>query len=211
MLCISQLALDELRQCGEADYDNHKEVWFAEDLDIGFRAFIAIHNINCGPALGGCRMWLYALKEKALIDALRLSRGMTYKNALARLPLGGGKAVIIGDSRKDKSEQLFRAFGRFVEYLGGRYITAEDVGTDVEDLKIVARETKHVVGVSPKPTGDGGIRDGNPSRITAYGTYVGICAAVKHRLGYPTLNGIRVAIQGVGHVGFELCRFFSKS
>lgn len=210
MLSITQLPHDELRQRGGADYNDHEEVWRAQDQDSGLISFIAIHNTGLGPALGGCRMWPYPSEEEALIDVLRLSRGMTYKNALARLPLGGGKAVIIGNSHTDKSDELLRAFGRFVNYLERRYITAEDVGTDVKDLEIVAKETKYIVGVSPKPTGDGGIRNGEPGEATARGVYIGICAAVKYKLGRPSLNGIRVSVQGLGHVGFELCRLLAK-
>ncbi len=158
------------------DFDNHEQVVFCHDEASGLKAIIAIHNTNRGPSLGGCRMWPYASEEEAVTDVLRLSRGMTYKSALAKLPYGGGKSVIIGDSRKDKSEALFRAMGRFVDSLGGRYIAAEDVGTSVPDVETMARETDHVAGTTAGGAGD-------PSPATAYGVYMGIRAAVKHRLG----------------------------
>jgi leucine dehydrogenase len=181
------------------EFDDHAEVAFCRDPESGLRAIIAIHNLNRGPALGGCRMWGYANEEEALTDALRLSRGMTYKSALAGLPYGGGKSVIIGEPKTDKSEALFRAMGRFVESLGGRYIIAEDVGISVPDIDIMAQETKHVSGASA-----GGV--GDPSPGTAYGVYMGIRAAVKHKLGRNDLKGITVAVQGLGHVGRYLCR-----
>ncbi len=181
------------------EFDDHAEVAFCRDPESGLRAIIAIHNLNRGPALGGCRMWSYAGEEEALTDALRLSRGMTYKSALAGLPYGGGKSVIIGDPKTAKSEELFRAMGRFVESLGGRYIIAEDVGIGVPDIDIIAQETKHVSGASA-----GGV--GDPSPGTAYGVYVGIRAAVKYKLGRDDLKGLTVAVQGLGHVGRYLCR-----
>jgi leucine dehydrogenase len=181
------------------EFDDHAEVAFCNDPESGLKAIIAIHNLNRGPALGGCRMWDYASDEEALTDALRLSRGMTYKSALAGLSYGGGKSVIIGDSRTMKSEPLFRAMGRFVDSLGGRYIIAEDVGIGVSDVDIMAQETDHVSGTSA-----GGV--GDPSPGTAYGVYMGIRAAVKHRLGRDVLEGVTVAVQGLGHVGRYLCR-----
>lgn len=185
------------------EFDAHEEVVFCHDPDSGLKAIIAIHNTNRGPALGGCRMWPYASEEEALTDALRLSRGMTYKSALANLAYGGGKAVIIGDSHSMKSEALFRAMGRFVESLGGRYAIAEDVGISVGDVEIMAQETSHVAGVRA-----GGV--GDPSPATAYGVYMGIRAAVAHRLGKSSLNGVTVAVQGVGHVGAYLCDYLAK-
>jgi leucine dehydrogenase len=181
------------------EFDDHAEVAFCRDPDSGLQAIIAIHNLNRGPALGGCRMWNYASEEEALTDALRLSRGMTYKSALAGLPYGGGKSVIIGDPKTDKTEALFRAMGRFVESLGGRYIIAEDVGIGVPDIDIMAQETAHVSGASA-----GGV--GDPSPGTAYGVYVGIRAAVTYKLRRDDLKGITVAVQGLGHVGRHLCR-----
>jgi leucine dehydrogenase len=186
------------------EFDGHQEVVFGHESESGLNAIIAIHNTNRGPALGGCRMWPYASEAEALTDVLRLSRGMTYKSALADLPLGGGKAVIIGDPHTDKSEALFLAMGRFVDSLGGRYISAEDVGVSVEDVDIMARVTKHVAGTCTAGAGD-------PSPATAYGVLVGIRAAVAHKLGRNSLDGLRVAIQGVGHVGYYLCRQLAEA
>ena len=184
------------------EFDDHVEVVFCHDAESGLKAIIAIHNMNRGPALGGCRMWNYANEDEALTDALRLSRGMTYKSALANLPYGGGKSVIIGDSRTMKSEALFRAMGRFVDSLGGRYGVAEDVGISVADVEIMEKETRHVAG-----TRKGGV--GDPSPGTAYGVFMGIRAAVKHKLGKDDVSGITVAVQGLGHVGRHLCRYLA--
>ena len=150
-------------------------------------------------------MWPYRTEQEAIEDVLRLSRGMSYKNAMADLPLGGGKAVIIGDPGERKSEALFRAFGRFLDTLGGRYITAEDVGMTVADMEIIATETKYVAGL-----GNGGGASGDPSPVTAYGVFVGIKAAVEHKLGAPGLTGFRIAVQGLGHVGYHLCRHLAE-
>lgn len=188
------------------DFDHHEQVVFGHDQASGLKAIIAVHDTSLGPALGGCRMWNYASDEEALRDVLRLSRGMTYKSALARLPLGGGKAVIIGDPRSGKSEALFQAMGDFVDKLGGRYITAADSGTGVAEMQIMAQRTRHVAGAGQREAFDGGSRDGNPSPSTAYGVFVGIRAAVRHRLGRDDLKGLKVAIQGVGEVGFSLAR-----
>ncbi len=186
------------------EFDAHELVAFAGDRESGLKAIIAIHNTNRGPALGGCRMWPYATEAEALTDVLRLSRGMTYKSALADLPLGGGKAVIIGDPHTDKSEALFLAMGRFVDGLAGRYITAEDVGISVDDVEVMARATKHVAGTRAAGAGD-------PSPSTAYGVLMGIRAAVAHKLGRNSLDGVRVAVQGVGHVGYHLCRVLAEA
>ncbi|MDC7824573.1 Glu/Leu/Phe/Val dehydrogenase dimerization domain-containing protein [Pseudomonas sp. BLCC-B13] len=188
------------------DFDHHEQVVFGHDPASGLKAIIAVHDTTLGPALGGCRMWSYASDEEALRDVLRLSRGMTYKSALARLPLGGGKAVIIGDPRSGKSEALFQAMGDFVDRLGGRYITAADSGTGVAEMQIMAQRTRHVAGAGQREAFDGGSRDGNPSPSTAYGVFVGIRAAVRHRLGRDDLKGLKVAIQGVGEVGFSLAK-----
>ena len=184
------------------EFNGHEEVVFCHDAAAGLKAIIAIHNTNRGPALGGCRMWPYASEEEALTDALRLSRGMTYKSALADLAMGGGKSVIIGDPRKDKSDALFRAMGRFVASLGGRYTVAEDVGISVPDVDLMGEETEFVAGATKGGAGD-------PSPATAYGVYMGIKAAAKHRLGSEDLKGLRIAVQGVGHVGYYLCRYLS--
>jgi leucine dehydrogenase len=186
---------------GERD---HEQVVFCHDKRSGLRAIIGIHNTTLGPALGGCRMWTYASDFDALNDVLRLSRGMTYKAAVAGLNLGGGKAVIIGNPREDKSEAMFRAFGRYVEGLGGRYITAEDVGTSLNEMVWIRSETKYVTGI---PVELGG--SGDPSPVTAYGTYVGIkaCAAVKY--GSDSVAGKHVVIQGAGNVAASLAKYLT--
>lgn len=194
-----------------ADFDAHEQVIFCTDADAGLRAIIAIHDTTLGPALGGCRMWPYASDAEALTDALRLSRGMTYKSAMAGLPLGGGKSVIIGNPRTGKSESLLRAMGRSVERAGGRYIVAEDSGTSVADMKVMAQETAHVAGIHDKATGDGGHRSGDPSPATAYGVFTGLKAAVRHRLGRTDLDGLTVAVQGVGNVGGHLARLLKDA
>lgn len=177
----------------------HEEVVFFQDKTCGLKAIVAIHDTTLGPALGGTRMWPYESEEEALVDVLRLSRGMTYKAAVSGLNLGGGKAVIIGDPRKDKSEALFRAFGRFIESLNGRYITAEDVNINVDDIEHVFTETNFVTGVAQQYGGSG-----NPAPYTALGVFRGIEASVTKVFGSRDLKGKTVAIQGVGSVGFEL-------
>jgi leucine dehydrogenase len=181
---------------------SHEQVVFCQDRDAGLRAIIAIHDTTLGPSLGGTRMWPYKTEEEALADVLRLSRGMTYKAAAAGLNLGGGKAVIIGDPAKDKREMLFRAFGRFVEGLGGRYITAEDVGTDVHDMEWVRMETNWVTGISEALGGSG-----DPSPVTARGVYHGMKACTEEVFKTKSLKGLKVAIQGLGHVGYYLAEF----
>ncbi|MDP2176190.1 MAG: Glu/Leu/Phe/Val dehydrogenase [Bacteroidota bacterium] len=181
-----------------ARYD-HEQILICQDNHTGLKAIIAIHNTVLGPGLGGTRMWNYATEEEAINDALRLSRGMTYKAAISGLNLGGAKAVIIGDPKKHKSEQLMRKFGRFVENLGGKYITAEDVGTTTKDMEYVAMETEHVVGL-PEIMGGGG----DPSPVTAYGVYMGIKASAKKAYGSDNLNGKKIAVQGTGKVGLHL-------
>jgi leucine dehydrogenase len=190
----------------EISQNGHEQVVFCHEQATGLRAVIAIHNTICGPALGGCRMWPFESEEEALADAMRLSRAMTYKNAAAGLNLGGGKAVIIGDPNKDKSEALFRALGRFIQSLGGRYIAAEDVGTSVQDMEYIKMETDFVSGL---PTQFGG--SGDPSPFTALGTFEGIRASVKYHLKKDNLSGIRVAIQGVGHVGYYLSELLHEA
>ena len=184
----------------------HEEVVFFHARDFGLKAIVAIHDTTLGPALGGCRMLPYKSDDEALYDVLRLSRGMTYKNAVAGLNLGGGKSVIIGDPKTDKSEAFFRAFGRFLESLAGRYITAEDVNTAVEDMENIFQETSHVVGI---PAAHGG--SGDPSPFTALGTFRGIEAAVERKYGSRDLKGMTFAVQGVGHVGMHLVRMLSES
>jgi leucine dehydrogenase len=187
------------------EFDGHELVVFGHDATAGLRAIIAIHSSALGPAAGGCRMWPYGTTAEAVADVLRLSRGMSYKNALAGLPFGGGKAVIIGDSRKAKTAELFAAFGRLVDSLGGRYVTAEDVGTTTADMSSVARATRYVAGLGAAP-GEAG---GDPGPKTALGVYLGIKAAVKFRLGRTDLEGVKVAIQGLGGVGHHLCGLLS--
>lgn len=177
----------------------HEQVVFCNDPDTGLRAIIAVHNTVLGPALGGCRMWNYATEDEALWDVLRLSRGMTFKNAVSGLNLGGGKAVIIGDARKHKTEALMRRFGQFVDSLGGKYITAEDVGMETVDMNHIKEETDHVAGIDEAMGGSG-----NPSPVTAYGVFNGMKAAATFRWGSDLLKGRKVLVQGVGHVGETL-------
>ena len=188
------------------EFDQHEQVMFCHDKSTGLKAIIAVHNTRLGPALGGCRMWPYANEQQALNDVLRLSRGMTYKSALAGLPLGGGKAVIIADPRKDKSDALFQAMGGFVESLGGRYITAADSGTGVAEMALMGQRTRHVVGAGVREEIGGGTRSGDPSPATALGVFIGLREAVLQRLGTADLTGLRVAIQGLGQVGFNLAQ-----
>ncbi|MDR3415696.1 MAG: Glu/Leu/Phe/Val dehydrogenase dimerization domain-containing protein [Nevskia sp.] len=185
------------------EYDAHEEVAFRYDRASGLKAIIAVHNTRLGDALGGCRMWPYASDADALTDVLRLSRGMTYKAALAGLPQGGGKSVIIGDPRHDKTPALIQAMGRFVDSLGGRYIVAEDSGTNVEDMRLMAGQTRHVGGLADEKSLAAG-RSGDPSPATAMGVFIGIKAAVHAVFGRDDLKGLRVAIQGVGNVGGRL-------
>lgn len=182
----------------------HEQIVFCHDPQSGLRAIIGIHDTTLGPALGGTRLWAYESEEEALRDVLRLSRGMTYKAACAGLSLGGGKAVIIARPEQ-KTEALFRAFGRFVDSLGGRYITAEDVNTCVTDMNNVRMETRYVTGVSPALGGSG-----DPSPVTALGVFSGIKAAVEFRLGKKDLRGLKVAVQGVGNVGRYLCGYLHE-
>lgn len=175
----------------------HEQLVFCYDKASGLKAIIGIHDTTLGPALGGSRMWQYEKEEDAVTDVLRLSRGMSYKNAAMGLNLGGGKAVIWGDAKTDKSEELFRAFGRFVQSLGGRYITAEDVNTTVEDLNYVLMETEHAVGRADI--------SGDPSPATAYGVYQGMKASAQWAFGSASLAGKTVAVQGLGKVGYHLC------
>ena len=184
----------------------HEQVVFCQSKDASLKAIIAVHNSVLGPALGGLRMWPYKNEAEALNDVLRLSRGMTYKAAVAGLNLGGGKAVIIGDPSKDKSEALFRAFGRFVNSLNGRYITAEDVGIDVNDMEYVFRETEFVTGVHQVHGGSG-----DPSPFTAYGTMQGLMATLNVAYGNEDVGARSYAVQGVGHVGLELVRLLRET
>jgi leucine dehydrogenase len=183
----------------------HEQVVFCNNTDVGLKAIIAIHNTTLGPALGGLRMWPYASEQEALDDVLRLSRGMTYKAAVSGLNLGGGKAVIIGDPRKDKSEALFRALGKFIDTLNGRYITAEDVGIDVNDMEFIFQETNNVVGVHQVHGGSG-----DPSPFTAFGCLQGIRAALQTKFGNDEVGKYSFAVQGAGHVGFHLIKLLRE-
>ncbi len=186
-----------------SDFDHHEQVIFGSHRESGLRCIVGIHSTVRGPALGGCRMWDYPSEAEALRDVLRLSRGMTYKAAVAGLPYGGGKAVIIGNPRTKKTGALLRAFGKFIDSLGGRYITAEDVGTTVADMDILRKETRFARGFS-----DG---SGNPSPATAYGVFTAIRTAVEHKLGRRDLTGIKVAVQGIGNVGLTLCQYLAEA
>lgn len=180
----------------------HEQLLFCNDNATGLKAIIAVHNTVLGPALGGTRMWMYNNEMEALNDVLRLSRGMTYKNSISGLNLGGGKAVIIGDSKSMKSEALFRRFGKFVNSLAGKYITAEDVGINPQDMSWVNMETEHVAGLPG--------RSGDPSPVTAYGTFMGMKACAKEQFGSDNLAGKTVAVQGVGHVGEYLVKHLTE-
>lgn len=196
---------------GNAQFDNHEQVVFCHDADSHLKAIIAIHSTRLGCALGGCRVWPYRSEEEALVDVLRLSRGMTYKAALAGLQQGGGKAVIIADPRHDKTPAMMRAMGRFVDSLGGRYIVAEDSGTSVDDMRLMHEQTAHVGGLLERTDAQGQPRSGDPSPATAYGTLVALKVAVRQRLPRQDLSGLRVAIQGVGNVGGRLARHLASA
>jgi leucine dehydrogenase len=183
----------------------HEQVCFFQDKESGLKAIVGIHSTTLGPALGGCRMWNYHSDADALRDVLRLSRGMTYKAAVAGLKLGGGKAVILGDSRKHKTEALLKAFGRCIDQLQGRYITAEDVGMTVKDIDVIRTETEYAVGGS----NEGG--SGDPSVMTAFGVFQGMKASAKAAGLGEDLNGMRVVVQGVGNVGYHLCSYLSAA
>ena len=190
------LALSSMSRMG------HEQVVFCQDAATGLKAIIAIHDTTLGPALGGTRMWNYENEADALQDVLRLSRGMTFKAAISGLDLGGGKAVILGDSRVEKTEALMRKFGQYVDGLKGQYITAEDVGMNTKDMQYVRMETKHVTGI---PEDMGG--SGDPSPVTAYGVYMGMKASAKYKWGSDNLDSKTVVVQGVGHVGENLIRY----
>ncbi len=184
----------------------HEQVMFFNDKDTGLKGIIAVHNTVLGPSLGGCRIWNYENESEALWDVLRLSRGMTFKSSISGINLGGGKAVIIGNPKVKRDEAFWRRFGKFVDSLNGKYITAEDVGTSTEVMSIVMKETKHVTG---KPVSAGGT--GDPSPFTAYGVFLGLKASVKELTGSDSLEGKRVAVQGVGHVGHGLVGHLTKA
>lgn len=188
-------------------FDDHERVIFCRDAAIGLKAIIAIHSTALGPAAGGCRLWQYESDDAALHDVLRLSQGMSYKNAMAGLDFGGGKAVILKTPDFRSTDALFERFGEFVDQLGGRYITAEDVGMTVSIMQTIARRTRYVSGL-PKRAGHAG---GDPSPMTAFGVFTGIEAAVRFRLSRDTLDGVAVAVQGVGNVGYNLCRYLHQA
>ncbi len=179
------------------EFHSHEGVYFGQDKASGFKGIIAIHSRKRGPALGGMRMSLYPDESSALSDVLRLAEGMTYKAAAAELKLGGGKMVVLADPKKEKTQALLLAAGRFIQMLSGAYITAEDSGTNLEDMLVINKATKHVVG----------IKSGDPSRLTAYGTYLGIKACVEFKLGKKELRGLKIAIQGIGNVGSKLAEY----
>ncbi len=189
------------------EFDQHESLHYFQDPATGLKAIIAIHSTALGPAAGGCRRWQYLSDTHALVDALRLSRGMTYKNAIAGLPLGGGKSVILASDAAPKSPGLFAAFGRTVDSLDGRYVTAEDVGVTVSDMHHVRGQTRYVSGLPQ----NGECAGGDPSPWTALGVFLGIKAAVQTRFGSDSLKGLRVAVQGVGSVGLNLCRLLHEA
>jgi leucine dehydrogenase len=191
---------------GQVSFDGHEQVVFCQDKDTGLKAIIGIHNTVLGPALGGTRMWNYTNEWEALNDVLRLSRGMTYKNSISGLNLGGGKAVIIGDAKSQKTPELMRRFGQFVDSLSGKYITAEDVGMETKDMDTVNEVTKYVAGISVDRGGSG-----NPSPVTAYGVYMGMKAAAKYKYGSDSLGGKKVLVQGIGHVGEVLVQHLTEN
>jgi leucine dehydrogenase len=200
---------NELKQIdpvfGQQSFDGHEQVVFCNDKDTGLKAIIGIHDTTLGPALGGTRMWNYTNEMEALNDVLRLSRGMTYKSAVTGLNLGGGKAVIIGDAKTQKTPEMMRSFGRFVDSLNGKYITAEDIGMETKDMDIVHELTPHVTGISESKGGSG-----NPSPVTAYGVYMGMKAAAKYKFGSDSLKGKKVLVQGIGHVGNVLVKYIRE-
>jgi leucine dehydrogenase len=190
---------------GQVSFDNHEQIVFCNDKDTGLKAIIGIHNTVLGPALGGTRMWKYSNEWEALNDVLRLSRGMTYKSAISGLNLGGGKAVIIGDSKSDKTPEMMIKFGEFINSLSGKYITAEDVGTTTPDMDLIREVTPFVTGISEEKGGSG-----NPSPVTAYGVYMGMKAAAKYKFGTDNLEGKKILVQGIGHVGETLVDYLTK-
>lgn len=188
------------------EFKGHERVLIAHDEATGLRALISVHNTNRGPALGGCRVWSYDSDDAALTDVLRLSRGMTYKNAVANLPLGGGKTVVMVSEDRPKTPAMMKALGKAIENLNGLYITAEDVGTSTEDMTSIGSATAHVAGLSAS---EGGL--GDPSPSTALGCFLGLKAAVKHKLGKESVEGLTVAVQGLGHVGFGIAKHLHEA
>ena len=186
------------------EFDGHERVVYVNDAASGLRAIVAIHSTSLGPAFGGCRMWPYANDAEALTDALRLAKGMTYKAAICDLPYGGGKSVILadpkgGDPKREKTPALLRAMGRAVESMGGRYIIADDVGTTLDDLAVMRAETRHTAAATPSAK--------QPLPVTAWGVFNALCAGARHVFGRDGFEGLTVAVQGLGHVGYPLCKF----
>lgn len=198
------MLITELDTRSFEDFADHDKILRCEDKKSGLRAIIAIHNRNLGPALGGCRMQPYENEQDAITDALRLSRGMTYKSALALLPLGGGKSVIIGNPKDAKTDALMRSMGKFIDSLDGAYIGAEDSGTSVADLRTMHEETAFVAGIHERQLSDGTIANGDPSPMTAYGVFKGIQASLQHRFNSSSVDGVKIAVKGVGNVGRNL-------
>lgn len=190
---------------GQFSFNGHEQIVFCHDKDSGLKAIIGIHNTVLGPALGGTRMWHYNSEWEALNDVLRLSRGMTYKSAISGLDLGGGKAVIIGNSKTDKTPEMIKAFAKYVHSLSGRYITAEDVGTTTPDMDLIRSITPHVTGISESLGGSG-----NPSPVTAYGVFMGLKAATKFKFGSDELGGKKILVQGIGNVGETLVKHLTN-
>lgn len=205
VLDIKNSSLAENPVIGQMTLNNHEQVLFCNDNETGLKAIVAIHNTILGPSLGGTRMWTYKNEMEALTDALRLSRGMTYKSSVAGLNLGGGKAVIIGDSKTQKSEALMRRFGKFINSLAGKYITAEDVGISTKDMEYIKMETDFVTGL---PENMGG--SGDPSPVTAYGVYIAMKASAHEKWGNESLSGKKIIVQGIGHVGESLVNYLVK-
>jgi leucine dehydrogenase len=184
--------------------DNYEQIVFCHDKRVGLKAIIALHNTALGPATGGCRMWNYRNEEEALTDVLRLSKGMTYKNSISNLPLGGGKSIIIGDASQ-KTPELLQRFGEFVETLNGRYITAKDVGIDSSDLKTIKSRTTHILGIAGEANSSG-----DPSPVTAWGVYNGMLACAEKAFGSKSLKGLHVALQGLGAVNYGLLKYLAQ-
>ncbi len=202
--------IQEIDASSYPDFAGHERVLRGEDKASGLTAMIAIHNSALGPALGGCRMRPYESEAAAITDVLRLSKGMTHKSALAHLPLGGGKSVIMADPKSEKTSAMIQAMGSFIDYLGGEYIGAEDSGTSVHDLRVMAEQTRHVAGIHDRLLSDGSTGNGDPSPSTAYGVFVGIKASLQHRFNTRSLQGVKVAVQGVGNVGRNLVKLLVK-
>ncbi|WP_223070102.1 Leu/Phe/Val dehydrogenase [Paenibacillus caui] len=186
--------------------EGFEELLFVQDPATGLKAVVVVHNTLAGPALGGCRMWDYASEEEAVQDALRLSKGMTYKSAISDLPYGGGKAVIFGTPESDKREALFRSFGRVVERMAGRYVTGVDLGTTVADMDAIAQETGYVTDMTGTLGGSGNLT----AEMTAYGVFLGIGASLREACGNPSVSGKRIAVQGLGKVGYLLSRYLKQ-